>query len=99
MIPRTKTGRRGVCGQGRSALRLTPADAKPLFISEAFREAARFDSGVHWLNAIERLGRAEIVTILGNVPSDRMSGEAAAFAKQILLINKNRLLDLKKDLQ
>jgi hypothetical protein len=87
--------------RGRSALYGSNNDVSKLLTVEAFQSAAQHDrdAGLYWLRSLELLNDREIDIILSNVPRERMSDTAAEFAKQLLLINKNRLLELKKDLQ
>jgi len=40
----------------------------------------------------------EIAILLGKVPAERISDTAAEFAKRLVMINRNRLLELAKEL-
>lgn len=87
--------------KSRSALYGSETERSPLLTADAFLTAAQHDrtAGIHWLNALELLTDREIAILLGNVPRERMSNTAAEFAEQLLLINKSRLLESRKDLQ
>jgi hypothetical protein len=86
--------------KGRSALYRFEAERTPLLTSEAFLCAARHDrfAAIHWLTALEALSEREIAILLGKVPAERISDTAAEFAKRLVMINRNRLLELMKEL-
>ncbi|HTX38060.1 MAG TPA: hypothetical protein VME43_23685 [Bryobacteraceae bacterium] len=87
--------------RARSALFKHEADARALLTSEAFAEAAHGSprAALGWLERLGLMTGAEIGTIVGNVPQDRISATAAEFATTVICQNRVRLLAMRKDLQ
>ena len=86
--------------KARSALYRHELDTRPLLTVEAFLEAARHKpaAAVYWLELLNTVTDEEIAIILSSVPRERISDTAAEFANQLILINKKRSVELKKDL-
>jgi len=74
----------------RSALYLRPGEARPLTMIDAFR--AWRDGGDTWVGRLARIEDAAIAGLFGEVPEAEMSGPAKAFAREILVANKGRIL-------
>jgi len=83
--------------RARSAFFLSPSDTRSLFTIDVFYKAAqRWPRAARsWLNNLELMSLKDIDDIFGNVPKTEITHIAVTFAKQILSINKNRLLELK----
>jgi hypothetical protein len=52
------------------------------------RESARI-----WLARLAEIGEVEVQSILGQVPSERMSQVAKDFTLKLLMINRSKLLE------
>ncbi|MHB9072533.1 MAG: HipA domain-containing protein [Desulfobaccales bacterium] len=82
--------------RAQSAFFLSPSDKKPLSTIDVFyKTAQRWPRAARsWLNNLELMSSKEIDYIFGNVPKTEITPIAIEFAKQILSLNKNRLLEL-----
>lgn len=83
--------------KARSALYKAPKDLRPLSTTDAFVEAGRLHlpAGNFWLEKLHDVPDERIREVIRQVPQPLMSQEAADFAKQLLDVNKSRLLGLK----
>jgi hypothetical protein len=81
--------------KARSALFLNVDDSKPLTPLAALRHAEqRYSTGSSiWLERLAGLTAAEVDILFEQIPADRLSPIAAEFARRILLVNRNRLLN------
>ncbi len=87
--------------KARSALYGDETEAHPLPTIDAFLNAARHRPGAarHWLGRLDIITEAQTAMIMSNVPHERISETAIEFARRLILINKNRLVDAGKDLR
>jgi len=85
----------------RSAIYGDEADAHPLSTLNAFVNAAQHqpEAGRRWLSKLETITEAEVAIIMNNVPRERISDTAIEFASRLILINKNRLIEVGKDVR
>jgi hypothetical protein len=81
--------------RARSSFYRDPSDSRPLSTLEAFNEfAQRAPSGARiWLDMLASVTENEICAIVDEVPSERMSPIAKEFTIELILINRNRLLN------
>jgi hypothetical protein len=72
-------------------------DSKPLATFDAFAKAARRDSGAAkaWLDRLAGLETGVIHSVFERLPDDRISEAGVAFAQEILVLNRQRLVDLR----
>jgi hypothetical protein len=84
-----------------SAFFMQASDRKPLSTVEAFHRAARhhFVAARAWLERLGEISPTAICNVFDMVPSGLMSEVAADFAKEMLQLNKARLLGLRERLR
>ncbi|MCA9772782.1 MAG: hypothetical protein KC466_10275 [Myxococcales bacterium] len=86
-----------------SALYRTPSDSKPMGTFEAFREGGQLrpSAALVWLNQLAKTDRVDYERILEQVPRTpkRITEPAARFALEMLTINRERLLELRSELE
>ncbi len=80
----------------RSKLYLDNNALKPLTPWEAFAEATAAAPPVRafWLSRLAAVGREQFAAVIGRVPAARMSSTASRFALELLVYNRDRLLEL-----
>jgi hypothetical protein len=73
---------------------------KPLKTFEAFREAALYypQAAQVWLNCLAKISASDTLAIFNRIPRDRISQITIDFSQQILIFNRERLLELTGDL-
>lgn len=83
--------------RARSAFYLHPTDKRPLPTLDAFELATtRLGHAASvWLNRLEAIASTELDILLNKLPPERITETSAAFAKAILLLNRQRLLALR----
>lgn len=81
--------------KARSELFRLKTDKKRLLTIDAFYSAIekRHAARSHWLTKLELLSDTSIMSILDSVPTDLISAPARAFALQMILENKKRLIE------
>ena len=52
-----------------------------------------------WLGKLRTITEVEVAIMMSNVPHGRISDTAIEFASKLILINKNRLVEVGKDLR
>jgi hypothetical protein len=79
-----------------SAFYAKAGDERPLTTFDAFAEVARrySEAARAWLGQLAGLEAEVIESVLGRLPDDRISEAGVAFAKEILVLNRQRLIDL-----
>ena len=84
----------------RSSLFLAATDSKPLTTYDAFSYAANKQQHAAriWLSRLEDLGEQEITRMFDEIPADRISVAASEFARAIIQFNRQRLLDIGRQL-
>lgn len=82
--------------RAKSALFATPASASPLKTLEAFLEAAKIrpDAAVYWLDRLAKIDYEQFGEILAEVPGAEISVPARDFARRMLEVNANRILNM-----
>jgi hypothetical protein len=77
-----------------SAFYANPASDRPLSTLAAFEEAGRIapNAAAFWLATLSRVSRVDFEAILSLVPPSEMSDPAKAFAMEMLVVNRGRLL-------
>lgn len=77
-----------------SALHGTQEESKPMLTIDAFQRAAfaRPDAAQFWLEKLAVVSDQTIVEVLSRMPENRMSADDKLFAKNLLTVNKSRLL-------
>ena len=86
--------------KARSAFYHSPSDSKPMSTLEVFQRAAkRWPNAARiWLSRLEFLSPQDTQKIIDHIPESEISPVAAEFAQTMLILNRDRLLGLKKDL-
>jgi hypothetical protein len=84
------------CTKSRSAFFASAEAAQPMFLMEAYREfAARAPVAAQiWLNRLRSVTAELVYSILDEIPEQRMSLVCRRFTGELLMINRQRLLDL-----
>ncbi len=79
-----------------SAFYSSPSSNKPLSTLDAFREAGRIrpEAADSWLERLKRVSLQDIVRIFEQIPQERITPVAIAFAQRMLELNRQRLLTL-----
>lgn len=87
--------------RARSSLYLKTGDTKPLLTFDAFTEAAtRYPLAARiWLDRLAGTSGIETDTLFKRLPSERITETGIEFARKMLGYNRNRLLNLRSDLQ
>ncbi len=80
-----------------SAFYAKTGDERPLTTFDAFAGAARRypEAARAWLDQLAGLGAEVIESIFDRLPDDRISEAGAAFAKEILVLNRQRLIGVR----
>lgn len=83
--------------KARSAFFKSPSDTRPLSTLDAFVEAARLQppAARYWLDRLATVEPGVLNRILDQVPRSEISEVAVQFAKEFLVVNRNRLLKLR----
>jgi hypothetical protein len=81
-----------------SAFYTKAGDERPLTTFDAFAEAARRASGAAraWLARLADLEAEAIQSIFDHLPDDRISEAGVAFAREMLVLNRQRLIALRE---
>ena len=81
--------------KARSAFYLDAAQRKTMTTFAAWKEFAKYapESGRVWLERLARVDDGAVREIIARVPAERMSDVAKAFTRQLLSVNRQRLLD------
>lgn len=84
----------------RSSLFLAATDAKPLTTYDAFNYAAHQQKHAAkvWLSQLEALGEQVLTQMFAEIPADRISVAATEFARAIIQFNKEKLLEIERQL-
>src|SRR5713101_7001037 len=79
-----------------SAFYASPSSNKPLSTLDAFREAGRIrpEAADSWLELLKLVSLQDIVRIFEQIPQERITPVAIAFAQRMLELNRQRLLAL-----
>lgn len=85
--------------KSRSAFYRQAGDPKPMLTFDVFAIVARdyAQSASLWLDQLAQITPTAIAALLHRIPSERISPDALEFARQMLDLNKGRLLSLHKD--
>jgi hypothetical protein len=83
--------------RARSGLFETHAQPKPMNTLDAFAGAMRLapNAGTFWLRQLADVDPSSFAEVLEQIPGDWISVAAVDFAHEMLVINRNRLLELK----
>ena len=86
--------------RARSAFYLSPADTKPMLTIEVLQKAAKKwpHAAKSWLGRLEALSPQVTQEIFDLIPKSEISPVSLEFAQMMLILNRQRLLDLKRDL-
>jgi hypothetical protein len=81
--------------RGRSAFYATANDARPLELREAFLAFAQRAPAAaqRWLARLHQVNQEQVWGILARVPAERMSEICRQFTLELLLVNRQRLLE------
>ena len=86
---------RAYSGRARSALYARPIDTRPMSPLDAFVQCARMTSGAkHWLSRLDALSATGVDRIFEQVPKTIMSDPARRFARELLLCNREAIIEV-----
>lgn len=82
--------------RARSGLYETKSSKQPMNTLDAFAHATRIapQAGLFWLGRLTGADSAMLKAVLNQIPGDWISAAAVNFAHEMLVINRNRLLEL-----
>jgi hypothetical protein len=87
--------------RARSAFFASPSSTRPMSTYEAFQEAGRMRPGAAraWLARLRNVSPQDVQRLFDQVPPDRITPVAMAFALKMLELNQQRLLTLDEELR
>jgi len=85
--------------RARSAFYLSPSDPRPMSTLGAFHKAAQKSpqAAKAWLERLESISPQDTQSIFNRIPEEEISPIAINFAQELLSLNRQRLLALKRD--